>query len=344
MRSMNHRLQGKLATAVLSIVIICTLVSTIYSLREVKQVVKERTDAYGVFLSKTLATFCAEDILAWDYPSLQLSVDHIVEYDPHILMIDIYHSDKIVANYKINSKEKGLEYYAPISMDVLGKNQEFGRVKIIISDKKFHAFYVQQIYALLTLGLILGFGDTFLIYMAMKKMVLEPIKSIEEGAKIIGDGKFNHRINIKRQDEIGVLAQTLNMMAENLKLSKNETEDYKKHLENKIHELETFHNLTVGRELKMIDLKKRIKELENSGRTKNKKIKNSKNINKKNFNCWNFWNCDKKTREKCPAYTTKSGEECWMVATEYCPLLKKEFKTCAECTWFKKANQKNKEI
>lgn len=55
-------------------------------------------------------------------------------------------------------------------------------------------------------------------------------------------------------------------------------------------------------------------------------------------NCWDFWQDPKKLREKCPAYQTHSGRECWFVATEYCPRLKREFKYCWDCPWFKKLN------
>lgn len=40
-----------------------------------------------------------------------------------------------------------------------------------------------------------------------------PIKEIAEGAKLIGDGKLNHRIDVKTHDEIGWLAEEFNMMA-----------------------------------------------------------------------------------------------------------------------------------
>jgi len=336
----SYHLQSKMAIIVIFIVIVCTLVSSIISLREVKKVVQERLDAHGIFLSKSFATFCVDDILAWDYPSIQMSVDRVAEYDSYILGVEVYHNNNIVAEYKKDTSEKGLEYKMSVTANVLGEDKEFGFIKIFLSDKKFHAFYLHQIYSLILLGLILGLGDTFLIYMTMKKMVLKPLKQIGEGAKIIGKGDFNHRINIKRNDEIGVLANTLNIMTSNLKKSTKETENYKKHLEKKIEEFKKFHKLTIGRELKMIELKEKIKETK---KHPDKMIKPSKEPNseflKETQNCWDFWKCNKKTKENCPAYKTESGEECWLVAAEYCPILKaKGFEKCTECPWFKKNN------
>ncbi len=63
-------------------------------------------------------------------------------------------------------------------------------------------------------------------------------------------------------------------------------------------------------------------------------------------NCWEFWNCEKKIKEKCPAYKFEEGKECWLIASHSCPKTdqgkinkpktKREFKYCWECTWFKK--------
>ncbi len=338
----HYRLQSKMATIVVLIVIVCTFVSSFFSLREVKKVVQERLNAYGVFLSKAFATFCVDDILSWNYPSLQTSVDRVAEYDEYILTVEVYHNDKVVAKHNKNTTEKGLIYEMPITADVLGEEKEFGYIKIVLSDKKYHAFYMQQIYSLLLLCLILGLGDTFLIYMTMRKMVLKPIKQIGEGAKIIGEGNFDHIININRNDEIGVLANTLNIMTSNLRKSKKETENYKKHLEKKVEELEKFYKLTVGRELKMIELKGKMKEvINNSGKIDNLK-RNGETISSiKLKDCWDFWKCDEKTKKNCPAYKTESGKECWLVASDYCPILKsKGFRKCTECSWFKKVNQK----
>jgi C4-dicarboxylate-specific signal transduction histidine kinase len=60
----------------------------------------------------------------------------------------------------------------------------------------------------------------------------------------------------------------LQELAENLEL---EVQERTKDLKEKINELEKFHKLAIGRELKMIELKKRIKELESQLKNDNQK-------------------------------------------------------------------------
>ncbi|PIQ89343.1 MAG: hypothetical protein COV72_03590 [Candidatus Omnitrophica bacterium CG11_big_fil_rev_8_21_14_0_20_42_13] len=50
--------------------------------------------------------------------------------------------------------------------------------------------------------------------------------------------------------------------------------------------------------------------------------------------CWEYWQCDKKTRVKCPAYKTQSP--CWHVAGQYCGRVNKRgIQKCFLCGWFK---------
>ena len=120
--------------------------------------------------------------------------------------------------------------------------------------------------------------------------VTQPLEQVRKGAEIIGKGNFEHRIKIKTGDELEELGESINRMANDLKRSREELEEYSKTLEIKvdartmelkeltesldaqvkektkelwerIKELERFRKLTIGRELKMIELKKEIKKL-----------------------------------------------------------------------------------
>jgi len=55
------------------------------------------------------------------------------------------------------------------------------------------------------------------LYIAVRKVVLSPLRSLHHGAKIIGMGELGHRITIGSRDEFSDLAGTFNEMAEKLK-------------------------------------------------------------------------------------------------------------------------------
>lgn len=122
------------------------------------------------------------------------------------------------------------------------------------------------------------------------RRVVNPIGKLYEGARIIGRGDLEHRVEIKTGDEIEDLAEEFNRMVESLKKSQRALEEAKtsleirvksrtkeleeltegleekvkertKELQKRISELERFRRVTIARELKMIELKKDIKRL-----------------------------------------------------------------------------------
>jgi len=123
------------------------------------------------------------------------------------------------------------------------------------------------------------------------RYLIGSINKLIKGAKKIAKGNYAVKINIKTGDELEVLGETFNKMAGELKgqsealqeakstleikvkartselreLAKSLDEKVKqrtKELQKRVEELERFHSLTVGRELKMIELKKEIKKLQ----------------------------------------------------------------------------------
>ena len=92
-------------------------------------------------------------------------------------------------------------------------------------------------------------------------------------------GNLNERIKTNGGDEIDVMAKSINVMAsqiskshegleeevkvrtEELEADIEERKKIEKALQKRLHELEVFHKASVGRELKMVELKKEINEL-----------------------------------------------------------------------------------
>jgi HAMP domain-containing protein len=162
-------------------------------------------------------------------------------------------------------------------------------VELPITEAYAGIIYQLEITVVIIIFIIL-FGSILSIYFS--RAITRPIIILRNVAAEISKGKLDARAEIKSQDEIGALADSLNLMFRDLKKSRSELEWYAKNLEVKIKartnalemknveqtkindKLEQTNKLMVGRELRMIELKKEIEELKKkqNGRNKDKKI------------------------------------------------------------------------
>ncbi|MFA5349461.1 MAG: HAMP domain-containing protein [Candidatus Paceibacterota bacterium] len=120
--------------------------------------------------------------------------------------------------------------------------------------------------------------------------ILKPLKQLLDIVQEVGKGNLDVKAGIKVRDEIGDLANEFNLMIDKLKTAREAIQEEKnileikvrartnelqelaqsldekvkertKELQERIEELERFHRLTVGRELKMLELKKENEKL-----------------------------------------------------------------------------------
>lgn len=129
------------------------------------------------------------------------------------------------------------------------------------------------------LAMLISFFLAIIAGTYLSKRITKPVISLRDAAAEIGEGNLDEKIKVKTKNEIGQLASAFNKMTSDLKKSKRELEKYSeslemkvkkrtKELEQKNEELARFNRLAVGRELRMVELKKKIEELE--GKLKNK--------------------------------------------------------------------------
>ena len=122
--------------------------------------------------------------------------------------------------------------------------------------------FVFSVFSLLIVGFILV------------RRLTRPILKLKEISKEIGRGNLNVKIDIKSNDEIGDLSLAFGKMADKLKKHVQNMEEQiaerTKELNEKVEKLERYKKVTVGREIKMAEMKKEIKELKDrfsGGRT-----------------------------------------------------------------------------
>ena len=122
-------------------------------------------------------------------------------------------------------------------------------------------------YTLLALGIVLiTFFIAAAIGMYLTKKVTAPIIELRNAVKKLADGDFDSKIVIHTKNEIGDLAEGFNGMSEKLKQSyaglEKKVNERTIELNAKVAELSQMNNLMIDRELKMIELKKQIAQLE----------------------------------------------------------------------------------
>ncbi len=172
---------------------------------------------------------------------------------------------------------------------------------VILQSVSTQAFLILLIVIILSL-----FGSII-----MARSLARPVKKILTGVERVGKGDFNFKVSTKSNDEIGELSERFNEMIGKLKKqsaledSKNvlevkvkaktrELEELNRDLEYKVRErtrdlrrkikdLEKFRTVTVGRELKMIELKKENKKLKEEVQMLQKE-KDNFNKKKENIN------------------------------------------------------------
>lgn len=105
-----------------------------------------------------------------------------------------------------------------------------------------------------------------IIYLMVYFFVLKPVLSLKKATNEIANGNLDQILVIKSDDELGALARSFNKMAVGLKES---TENIETKIAERTKELEKLNSFMIGREITMIDLKKRIKDLESKDANKN---------------------------------------------------------------------------
>lgn len=165
-------------------------------------------------------------------------------------------------------------FYAPVYLGGIlqfppaqGEGELGGFVSVGISQSKIQ----ERIKSTLLWGiaitiLVICFGIGIAIILAEK--FVAPLEKVRTGVKVISKGNLDHRIKVNTGDEIEELAQAFNEMASSLSKSRSSLERSKAALEKKtaklqekLEELEKFRKVTVGRELEMVELKKKVEKL-----------------------------------------------------------------------------------
>jgi len=131
--------------------------------------------------------------------------------------------------------------------------------------------YNEQLFAVGLWIFILLSGASIYSFVFARR-ITSPIKTLSKASKKVSEGDYTFHISdeiTSRKDEVGLLARTFNSMIENLNQKITQVKKAneaaliaKNHLEDRNAELERFNKIVIGREVKMVELKRQVQTLE----------------------------------------------------------------------------------
>jgi len=103
--------------------------------------------------------------------------------------------------------------------------------------QRLRAYKRDVLLGLFLFTVILGFSTTW-VALFLSKQVTVPIQALAEATREISRGNFDHRIEVKAQDELGMLVRSFNRMTEQLGEGRRQINEFTQSLEQAIEERE----------------------------------------------------------------------------------------------------------
>jgi signal transduction histidine kinase len=207
----------------------------------------------GVSITKNLSVNAQVPILTEDIVGLKRLVDDVVKVQEDVFYVFILNPKKFVlvhtfekgvpaALAEINSPAPGKVYSSQLLTtekgyirDIAVPINTLGIVHVGMSENRIRQTVAQTTRTLLIMTLsmmVLG----MLLTSYIVAWVLKPLNLLTQGAEEIGNDNLEYRIQIKTKDEIGMLADKFNQMAERLKLSRLKLQQWNEELEQRVEE------------------------------------------------------------------------------------------------------------
>jgi len=166
-----------------------------------------------------------------------------------------------------NEGERALIFIVPIKIS----GKIYGTVETHLSLNSFDKNISNQVRTEIFLTTIVGFFSFLVFFFFLNTFVKKPIYGIKKGLEEVSRNNLDYKIKKLSDDEFGELAKSFDLMRLEIKKSRKESDEYNKdlegkvkkrtkELEKKIKELEKFSRIVIGRELRMLELKKELRK------------------------------------------------------------------------------------
>jgi len=240
-KRMQLSLRAKITLLIECFVVILVVSIGLFATMRVKEALEIELSKRGLALASDSAQFMTRPLLSNDLPALRRFINHSMEQD-YVLYVYVLDTDGRVVMHS-DLTEVGKIYKDPLDIAAM-KAQSGGYTDVHSSDREeLHCdMYMpiqisgtrlgtvrfgyshlaikreisdaqQKIFLIGLITIIIGGGFSYLL----ATFIATPIKQITAATEKVSNGRLDTSLPIKRNDEIGVLANAFNKMTEDLR-------------------------------------------------------------------------------------------------------------------------------
>jgi len=219
-RISTRRLGVKVIGVTLIFLAVVSLVSAVLTIRGERDTLLKQIEISGRSLCETVSVMCVDPLLADDYPVLDTYCETFVNDQNDVRFVRVLNQDGKVVS-QAWAPDKAVHdvqmHRADIEIDPEDPTV-LGQVVVGISTERSRATVTSRVRSLVlqTIGTFLTL--TILLAWLLKRMVSDPLRTIDEYAESLGKGELDRPIILRSSDELGRLAQTMDHMRQNSRI------------------------------------------------------------------------------------------------------------------------------
>lgn len=219
-RKLSLRLNDKIF---LAIFLVLTPLFSIFSYL----IIRDQENTVTLHLKKeaqTLADLVSHAVLdpylSEDYPVVQTTLNELSQSNQDVLYVKIMKDEVSVASMSaptIWSPSDLMVLTAPIVVKKGANAWKMGTVELGYSSKDIHSLVLNTRWKLITTFLVCYAILFIFLSVILNRMIIRPIRELEEYSLAVGKGDLDLKIDYPRRDELGRLANAFANMATSLK-------------------------------------------------------------------------------------------------------------------------------
>ncbi len=253
---LEHSLSGRIVVFVTLVIGLCGLLAVSIISQVVSSELAERYRADQEASLEYLTTSLVPMLELKDYPRVERTIDAVLIYE-NIVSVEVYDVDDALVRSVV---ELGTE--APpantVSRLLLHEEAAIGRVLVGFS----HGYIEDQVRSLtralaaIITALLIVTAAALLWYLG--RTVVEPLRSFTGTVQAMSSTNLSLRMPEGRTDEIGLLAKSFNLMADNLEESQSQLQQAHRRLEARYQERAAREELRAEQVRRIFDLRRQI--------------------------------------------------------------------------------------